>query len=271
MWCRRADLCIGPQCHWRACGCNALSPDDGRAHGDHCQSCCKVGARAIAETRRRLFYSNATLTEPNGSKSAWNWLPAGASTGSGEALDRLRLQAPDTETINYTYIVDDQRKLLGVVTLRELIFTIGAGIGEGRDFKAVQLGGPSGGCIAADGLDMSIDYDSLVAAGTIMGSGGVVVLDDRASMVEVARYFMGFCKEESCGKCIPCRVGTAQMHDLLNAIVAGTAGPADLALLERLCDLVKHTSLCGLGQSAPNSVLSTLRSFRHEYVALIQP
>lgn len=155
-------------------------------------------------------------------------------------------------------------------TLRDLIFDIGDGVGEGRSFKAVQLGGPSGGCIAADGLDMSIDYDALVAAGTIMGSGGVVVLDDRASMVEVARYFMGFCKEESCGKCIPCRVGTAQMHDLLSAIVAGTASPADLALLERLCDLVKHTSLCGLGQSAPNSVLSTLRSFRHEYIALLQ-
>jgi bidirectional [NiFe] hydrogenase diaphorase subunit len=155
-------------------------------------------------------------------------------------------------------------------TLRELIFAIGDGMPAGRTFKAVQLGGPSGGCIAADGLDMSIDYDSLVAAGTIMGSGGVVVLDDRASMVEVARYFMGFCKDESCGKCIPCRVGTAQMHDLLSAIAAGEGRPADLALLERLCDLVKHTSLCGLGQSAPNTVLSTLRSFRHEYIALIR-
>ncbi|MBK9715497.1 MAG: SLBB domain-containing protein [Kouleothrix sp.] len=155
-------------------------------------------------------------------------------------------------------------------TLRELIFEIGDGIADGHSFKAVQLGGPSGGCIAADGLDMSIDYDSLVAAGTFMGSGGVVVLNERTSMVEVARYFMGFCKEESCGKCIPCRVGTAQMYDLLSAIVAGTASLADLALLERLCSLVRRTSLCGLGQSAPNPVLSTLHSFRHEYLALLQ-
>jgi bidirectional [NiFe] hydrogenase diaphorase subunit len=155
-------------------------------------------------------------------------------------------------------------------TLRDMIFAIGGGIPEERAFKAVQMGGPSGGCLAEDGLDMPITYDTLARAGTIMGSGGVVVFDERASMVELARYFMGFCKEESCGKCVPCRVGTAQMHAILSSIIAGEASAAELALLERLCDMVRHTSLCGLGQSAPNPVISTLRSFRDEYIALLR-
>jgi bidirectional [NiFe] hydrogenase diaphorase subunit len=154
-------------------------------------------------------------------------------------------------------------------TLRELIFDIGGGIPGGQGFKAVQMGGPSGGCIAADGLDIPIAYESLARAGTFMGSGGMIVFDEHNSMVDVARYFMEFCRTESCGKCVPCRAGTAQMHDLLVKIAAGQAGQADLALLERLCDLVKHTSLCGLGQSAPNPLLSTLRSFRGEYLALL--
>lgn len=152
------------------------------------------------------------------------------------------------------------------MSLREIIFEIGAGIPEGRSFKAVQTGGPSGGCLPEEHLDMPVDYESLVQVGAIMGSGGMIVMDDSASMVDVARYFMDFCKTESCGKCVPCRVGTVQMYDLLGRFTAGTATMQDLALLEDLCDLVKNTSLCGLGQSAPNPVLSTLRYFRAEYL-----
>jgi bidirectional [NiFe] hydrogenase diaphorase subunit len=155
------------------------------------------------------------------------------------------------------------------ISLREIIFDIGGGIPDGRKFKAVQTGGPSGGCIPEQFLDMPVDYDSLAKVGSIMGSGGMIVMDDSSCMVDVAKYFMEFCKSESCGKCVPCRVGTAQMHELLCKITSGTATMADLALLEKLCDTVKFTSLCGLGQSAPNPVLTTLKYFRHEYLAHI--
>ncbi|MDP9209919.1 MAG: NADH-quinone oxidoreductase subunit L, partial [Actinomycetota bacterium] len=155
-------------------------------------------------------------------------------------------------------------------TLREIVFDIGGGIVDGRAFKAVQTGGPAGGCIPAQFLDMPVDYESLKAVGSIMGSGGMIVMDDSSCMVDVARYFMDFCREESCGKCIPCRVGTTQLHTLLTSICEGDATLADLAQLESLSDMVKHTSLCGLGQSAPNPVFSTLRYFRDEYLAHIQ-
>ncbi len=152
-------------------------------------------------------------------------------------------------------------------TLREVIFEIGGGIPNGHSFKAVQMGGPSGGCIPAEHLDTPLGYEALQRIGAMMGSGGILVLDDTSSMVEVARFFMEFCMTESCGKCVPCRVGTVQMHNLLTRISTGTATAHDLALLESLCDLVQHTSLCGLGRSAPNPVLSTLRYFRDEYEA----
>jgi bidirectional [NiFe] hydrogenase diaphorase subunit len=152
------------------------------------------------------------------------------------------------------------------ITLREIIEQIGGGVPAGRRFKAVQTGGPSGGCLPAEHLDMPVDYDSLRQAGSIMGSGGMIVMDDRSSMVDVARYFMEFCMTESCGKCVPCRAGTWQMHGLLKKIGDGLATAADLALLEKLCEVVQATSLCGLGQTAPNPVLSTLRYFRHEYL-----
>ncbi len=155
------------------------------------------------------------------------------------------------------------------MTLREIIFDIGGGISNGRHFKAVQTGGPSGGCIPEDYLDMPVDYDSLLHLGTYMGSGGMIVMDDSACMVDVARYFMEFCMSESCGKCVPCRVGTAQMYDLLDKITKGEATLDDLAMLESLADMVKHTSLCGLGQGAPTPVQSTLRYFRDEYLAHI--
>jgi len=154
-------------------------------------------------------------------------------------------------------------------TLREIIFDIGGGIPGGKKFKAVQTGGPSGGCIPEEHLDTPVDYESLTRLGSIMGSGGMIVMDETSSMVDVARFFMEFCRDESCGKCVPCRVGTVQMHRILDKIMNDQATVEDLALLEDLCDVVKNTSLCGLGQSAPNPVLSTLRYFRHEYEARV--
>ena len=156
------------------------------------------------------------------------------------------------------------------ITLREMVFEIGGGVPEGRKFKAVQTGGPSGGCLPAEVLDMPVDYESLARLGSIMGSGGMIVMDESSCMVDVARYFMDFCMTESCGKCVPCRVGTYQMHGILSAITGMRATHQDLAMLEELCDLLKHTSLCGLGQSAPNPVVSTLKSFAAEYKAHIE-
>jgi bidirectional [NiFe] hydrogenase diaphorase subunit len=155
-------------------------------------------------------------------------------------------------------------------SLREIVFEIGGGIKEGKQFKAAQTGGPSGGCIPEHALDLPMDYESLAQVGSIMGSGGMIVMDETSCMVDVARYFMEFCRSESCGKCVPCRVGTTQIHELLGKITGGTSTPSDLAKLEELCDLVKHTSLCGLGQTAPNPVMSTLRHFREEYRAHIE-
>jgi bidirectional [NiFe] hydrogenase diaphorase subunit len=148
--------------------------------------------------------------------------------------------------------------------LRDIVFDIGGGVPKGA-FKAVQTGGPSGGCIPEEYLDSPVDYESLTKLGSIMGSGGMIVMADSSCMVDVARYFMEFCMSESCGKCIPCRVGTAQMYGLLTRITKGIATPADLQLLEELTTVVRDTSLCGLGQSSPNPVSSTLRYFRDEY------
>ncbi len=157
------------------------------------------------------------------------------------------------------------------ITLREIIFGIGGGIPDDKKFKAVQTGGPSGGCIPEQFLDMPVDYESLSKVGSIMGSGGMIVMDETSSMVDVARFFMEFCMSESCGKCTPCRAGTAQMHDLLEKTIQRKATARDLTLLETLCDMVKNASLCGLGQTSPNPVLSTLRYFRDEYTTLLQP
>jgi bidirectional [NiFe] hydrogenase diaphorase subunit len=156
------------------------------------------------------------------------------------------------------------------VTLREIVFEIGGGIPDGKKFKAVQTGGPSGGCLPAEVLDMPVDYESLAKAGSIMGSGGMIVIDESSCMVDVAKYFMDFCMTESCGKCVPCRVGTYQMHRLLGKITELSATPQDVAMLAELCDLLKNTSLCGLGQSAPNPVVSTMRSFADEYKSHVE-
>ncbi|MEO0757539.1 MAG: NADH-quinone oxidoreductase subunit NuoF [Cyanobacteria bacterium J06648_16] len=153
------------------------------------------------------------------------------------------------------------------ITLREIIEAMGKGAPNQVPVKAVQTGGPSGGCIPAEAFDTSVDYESLKTLGSIMGSGGMIVMDEHTQMVDVAQYFMKFCMDESCGKCIPCRAGTVQLYQLLGKFKDHTATPADLQQLEDLCDMVKHTSLCGLGQAAPNPVLSTLRYFRDEYRA----
>jgi bidirectional [NiFe] hydrogenase diaphorase subunit len=155
------------------------------------------------------------------------------------------------------------------ITLDEIVHEIGGGIPGGKRFKAAQTGGPSGGCIPAKHLGTPMDYDSLMALGSIMGSGGLIVMDEEVAMPEVARYFMRFCMDESCGKCLPCRAGTYEMHELLEALVQGRGSAATLQRLESLCDVVRTNSLCGLGQTAPNPVLSTLHYFRPEYEALL--
>jgi bidirectional [NiFe] hydrogenase diaphorase subunit len=170
-----------------------------------------------------------------------------------------------TGTVNNTGLIEVP---MGI-SLREIIFDIGGGIPNNKAFKAVQTGGPSGGCMPTEYLDIPVDYESLQKAGSHMGSGGMIVMDETSCMVDVAKYFMEFCMTESCGKCIPCRVGTAQMYDLLNKITHGEATLDDLAMLEKLCDMVKTMSLCGLGQGAPSPVVSTLRYFRDEYMAHI--
>jgi len=154
-------------------------------------------------------------------------------------------------------------------SLRKMIFDIGGGVPDGHKFKAVQTGGPAGGCIPEEHLDATIDYETLMELGSFMGSGGMIVMDDSSCMVDVAKFFMQFCAAESCGKCVPCRVGTAHMHDMLDRITKGEGTMEELGQLESLCDVVKFTSLCGLGQGAPNPVLSTLRFFKGEYLAHI--
>jgi NADH:ubiquinone oxidoreductase subunit F (NADH-binding)/(2Fe-2S) ferredoxin/Pyruvate/2-oxoacid:ferredoxin oxidoreductase delta subunit len=156
------------------------------------------------------------------------------------------------------------------ITLREMIFDIGGGIAGGREFKAVQTGGPSGGCIPAEFLDTPVDYESLGALGSIMGSGGMIVMDERDCMVDVAKYFIDFTQDESCGKCIPCREGTLRLMEMLEAITEGKGSEEDIDKLAKMSEIIKKTSLCGLGQTAPNPVLSTIRYFRDEYVAHVR-
>ncbi|MCU0568987.1 MAG: NAD(P)H-dependent oxidoreductase subunit E [Oculatellaceae cyanobacterium Prado106] len=154
-------------------------------------------------------------------------------------------------------------------TVRQIVEVMGGGVPDGGTVKSVQTGGPSGGCIPAAELDTPVDYESLLKLGTMMGSGGMIVMDDQTNMVQIAQFYMDFCRSESCGKCIPCRAGTVQLHQLLSKFVNREATLADLEHLEALCHMVQNTSLCGLGISAPNPVLSTLRYFRQEYLDLI--
>ena len=155
-------------------------------------------------------------------------------------------------------------------TIRELVFEVGGGIPKGREFKAIQIGGPSGGFLPADLLDMPMDYETLAEAGSMMGTGGVIVADDRTCVIDTALYFLDFLQDESCGKCAPCREGVKRMYEILTRITEGQGEMEDLETLETLANAVKATSLCGLGKSAPNPVLSTLRYFHDEYVAHIE-
>lgn len=155
-------------------------------------------------------------------------------------------------------------------TLREIIEEIGGGIPRGKKFKAAQTGGPSGGCIPDHLIDTPMDYDNLLAIGTMMGSGGLIVMDEDTCMVDISKFFLEFTVDESCGKCTPCRVGTKRLLELLNKITQGQGTMEDLDRIEELASFIKSNSLCGLGQTAPNPVLSTLRYFRDEYVEHIQ-
>jgi bidirectional [NiFe] hydrogenase diaphorase subunit len=198
-------------------------------------------------------YANVAPIVRNGGKWFFNM---GSERSKGTKVFAL------TGRITHTGLIEVP---LGI-KLHEIIEEIGGGVPGGHKLKAIQTGGPSGGCIPADMLSLGVSYDALMAAGSIMGSGGMIVMDDTSCMVNVARFFIEFCMTESCGKCIPCRAGTAQLHTLLTRICTGQATLGDLEMIEDLCDTVKNASLCGLGQTAPNPVLSTLKYFRNEYI-----
>ena len=156
------------------------------------------------------------------------------------------------------------------ITLREVVFDIGGGVPEGRKFKAVLVGGPSGGCLPDTLLELPIDYDSLTRVGAIMGSGGIVVLDDKSCMVDTAKFFTEFCVDESCGRCTPCRAGLIRVKEVFDGITQGTGRMEDISTLEKTGVYIREASLCGLGQTAPNPVLTTLRYFKDEYLEHIQ-
>lgn len=202
-------------------------------------------------------YANVPCILRNGGE---NYAKLGTEKSHGTKIFAL------TGKVNNTGLVEVPMGM----TLRDIIFTIGGGIQNGKKFKAVQIGGPSGGCIPEENLDLPVDYDSLTAAGAMMGSGGLVVMDETTCMVDVARFFLTFTQSESCGKCTPCREGTKRMLEILTRICDGEGKMEDLDTLERLGRVVKNTALCGLGQTCPNPILSTLRYFKDEYIAHIQ-
>ncbi len=201
-------------------------------------------------------YTNIPIIIKNG--SAW-FAGIGTDSSKGTAVFALTGKIANSGLVEVP---------MGV-TLREIIYDIGGGVLNGKKFKAVQTGGPSGGCLPESFLDTPVDYDSLIEAGSMMGSGGMVVLDEDTCMVDVARYFLDFTEMESCGKCVPCRLGTKQLLSILEDIVEGRGRPGDIERLEELSHGVKLGSLCGLGQTAPNPVLTTIRYFRDEYEAHI--
>jgi NADH-quinone oxidoreductase subunit F len=197
-------------------------------------------------------YANIPLIITNGSK--W-FAKIGTENSKGTAVFALTGKIANSGLIEVP---------MGV-TLREIIYDIGGGVLDGKKFKAVQTGGPSGGCLPESFLNTPVDYDSLIEAGSMMGSGGMVVMDEDTCMVDVARYFLDFTEKESCGKCVPCRLGTKEMLTILEDITEGRGKPGDIELLEEIGEAVKKGSLCGLGQTAPNPVLTTIRYFRNEY------
>jgi NADH:ubiquinone oxidoreductase subunit F (NADH-binding)/NAD-dependent dihydropyrimidine dehydrogenase PreA subunit len=167
--------------------------------------------------------------------------------------------------VNHTGLIEVP---LGI-TLREVVYDVAGGIKDGKAFKAIQTGGPMGGCLPVDSLDLQVDYEALAQAGSMMGSGGMIIMDEDTCMVDIARFFMEFTQDESCGKCTPCRVGTRRILEILQRICDGRGEPDDIERLEHLCQQVRTLSLCGLGQGAPNPVISTLKHFRAEYEAHI--
>lgn len=193
-------------------------------------------------------------------KGADWWAKIGTETSKGTKIFSLVGKVKNTGLVEVP---------MGI-TLREVIFDVGGGVSDGKEFKAVQTGGPSGGCIPKELLDYPIDYESLTQAGSIMGSGGMIVMDEHTCMVDVARYFLNFLQDESCGKCLPCRKGIQKMLEIVTDITEGKGKEEDLETLEELAQVVKDTSLCGLGQTAPNPLLATLRYFREEYMAHIR-
>jgi NADH:ubiquinone oxidoreductase subunit F (NADH-binding)/(2Fe-2S) ferredoxin/Pyruvate/2-oxoacid:ferredoxin oxidoreductase delta subunit len=200
-------------------------------------------------------------TVPNIIRRGAKWFSSlGTATSKGTKIFSL------VGKINNTGLVEVP---MGI-SLRDIIYGIGGGIPDGRKFKSVQIGGPSGGCIPSKLLDLTIDFESLTAAGAMMGSGGMIVMDDKTCMVDVAKYFLNFLRDESCGTCISCREGTQRMWEIVRNITEGKGKDSDLKLLEELARTAKDASLCGLGQTAANPVLSTLRYFRHEYEAHIR-
>jgi NADH:ubiquinone oxidoreductase subunit F (NADH-binding)/(2Fe-2S) ferredoxin/Pyruvate/2-oxoacid:ferredoxin oxidoreductase delta subunit len=199
-------------------------------------------------------------TVPNIIRRGAEWF-SGLGTGTSKGTKIFSLVGK----INNTGLVEVP---MGI-SLREIVYGIGGGIPKGREFKAVQIGGPSGGCIPAKLLDLPVDYESLIEAGAMMGSGGMIVMDDRTCMVDIAKYFLNFLRDESCGKCVSCREGTQRMWEIVRDITEGKGKEGDIELLEELAQACKDASMCGLGQTAANPVLTTLRYFRHEYEAHI--
>ena len=224
-------------------------------------------AKYVRSVERGLWEKPSTLNNvgtlanvPHIINRGWEWYRSiGTEGSSGTKIFSL------VGTVNNTGLVEVP---MGI-TLREIIFDIGGGVPGGKKFKAVQTGGPSGGCIPESMLDMPVDFDELAKVGSMMGSGGMIVMDESTCMVDVARYFLNFLREESCGKCTPCREGIARSLEVLNRICEGDGRPDDIALLEELGDLLEGFSLCALGSTAANPVLSTIRYFRDEYEAHI--
>ena len=223
----------------------------------------RVFAAGIDFSKEGTYYASFLVQ-----RTGW-----GASDGGGEWFASI---GTENSTGTKVLSLNGNLKYTGLIevpmgiTLREVIFDIGGGIPGGKRFKAVQTGGPSGGCLPEGLLDLPVDFDELTKAGSMMGSGGMIVMDESTCMVDVARYFLNFLREESCGKCVPCREGIRRMLDILNGICEGRGREEDLELLEEISHTLQDAALCALGGTAPNPVLTTLRYFREEYEAHIR-
>jgi NADH:ubiquinone oxidoreductase subunit F (NADH-binding)/(2Fe-2S) ferredoxin len=227
------------------------------------------GERGIPKPRPPFPATSGLWGKPTNINNVKSWAAAAWIFKNG--VEEFKKVGVKTSTGTAVFSLTGKVKNSGLIevpmgtTLREIIFGIGGGILDDKKFKAVQTGGPSGGCLPASKLDLGVDFETLQAEGSIMGSGGMVVADENTCMVDLARYFLAFTQKESCGKCTPCREGTLRALEILERITRGEADLSDLDDLEELCHVIKDTSLCALGQTAPNPILSTLKHFRHEY------